>query len=361
MKICVFGTRGFPHVQGGVEKHCECLYPLFPSEYKVTVFRRKPYVNSSEKYDGIEFIDIASTKIKGVETVLHSFLASVICIFKHPDIVHIHNIGPALFSPLLRLFGIKVVLTYHSPNYEHSKWGLFAKLILKASEWIALKTSNAIIFVNHSQMNKYSEKVIAKSHYIPNGISLQTRSKNINLIEELGLKPQSYILSVGRITQEKGFDYLIQAFSNLERNDFKIVIAGGVETESKYYSRLKELISPEKIVFTGYVHGEKLNQLYSNARLFVIPSYNEGFPIVLLEAMNFHLDILASDIPANKAVNLAAESYFKCGDIEDLTQKIHQKLSQPIIDCSYDLSLYDWNKIAEKTTEVYTKLIKKDS
>lgn len=119
MKISVLGTRGFPKIQGGVEKHCESLYPLFNAKYQITVYRRKPYVNSDKTYPNIKFIDLPSTKIKGFEAVFHSFLATLSACFGKSDVVHIHNIGPALFAPLLRLSGKKVVLTYHSPNYEH--------------------------------------------------------------------------------------------------------------------------------------------------------------------------------------------------------------------------------------------------
>ena len=206
MKISVLGTRGFPKIQGGVEKHCESLYPLFNAKYQITVYRRKPYVNSDKTYPNIKFIDLPSTKIKGFEAVFHSFLATLSACFGKSDVVHIHNIGPALFAPLLRLSGKKVVLTYHSPNYEHTKWGRMAKKILKFSESIALNCSQAIIFVNKFQMQKYPEKVQKKSVYIPNGIPNVQPTSKCNYISSMGLTPGKYVISVGRITPEKGFD-----------------------------------------------------------------------------------------------------------------------------------------------------------
>jgi len=171
MRICVIGTRGFPNIQGGVEKHCEALYPLLNNNDEIIVFRRKPYVHEhSTPYKNIRFIDLPSTKIKGLEAVLHSLLATIYSLFLSPDVVHIHNIGPALFSPILKIFGKKVVLTYHSPNYEHKKWGWFARHLLLTSEKIALTCSDAIIFVNKFQMEKYGKIILAKSYYIPNGI-----------------------------------------------------------------------------------------------------------------------------------------------------------------------------------------------
>lgn len=171
MKICVIGTRGFPNIQGGVEKHCEALYPLLAKDNEIIVFRRKPYVtDKSSHFDNIRFIDLTSTTIKGFEAVLHSFIATVYAVFIRPDVVHIHNIGPAMFAPILKLFKIKVVLTYHSPNYEHDKWGWFSKHLLLLCEKIALSFSDCIIFVNKFQMEKYNKAVRLKSYYIPNGI-----------------------------------------------------------------------------------------------------------------------------------------------------------------------------------------------
>ena len=94
MKISVLGTRGFPKIQGGVEKHCESLYPLFNAKYQITVYRRKPYVNSDKTYPNIKFIDLPSTKIKGFEAVFHSFLATLSACFGKSDVVHI-QIGRA--------------------------------------------------------------------------------------------------------------------------------------------------------------------------------------------------------------------------------------------------------------------------
>ena len=354
MKICVLGTRGFPLIQGGVEKHCESLYTEFPAEYRFVIFRRKPYVRVTPSYPNITFIDLPSTKIKGFEAVYHSFLSTCRAVLSRPDIVHIHNIGPALFSPLLKLCGIKVVLTYHSPNYEHKKWGWGARTLLKCSEKIALRMSDAVIFVNKFQLEKYDERTRSKSYYIPNGIPRITPATQQNYIRELGLTPGKYILGVGRITPEKGFDCLAKAFAGVD-TDYKLVIAGGVETESAYLDELKSILPPEKIVFTGYVYGEKLNQLYTHAGLYVLSSYNEGFPLVLLEAMSYGLDVLVSDIPASHLVDLPADDYFSKGDYEELARKIERKLKYPRQQ-KYELEAYDWTAIVKRLAAVYDKL-----
>lgn len=358
MKVCIIGTRGFPKIQGGVEKHCEALYTSMCAQYnnlKIIVFRRKPYIISSPHYKNTYFIDLPSTKIKGVEAVMHSLLATCFSIIKRPDIIHYHNIGPAMFSPLAKLFGIKVVLTYHSANYEHKKWGKLARLLLKASEKIALKCSDKVIFVNKFQMHKLPQAYLKKCIYIPNGIPHISRSDNTDFIQSFGLQKQKYILAVGRITPEKGFDLLIKAFLQID-TDYKLVIAGGVETEKEYFRELQNIAKSEKIVFTGYTVGDNLNQLYSNAALFILSSRNEGFPMVLLEAMAYQLDVLVSDIPATHLIELQENDYFQLDNENSLIKGILNKLSN-IIHRKYNLIDFDWQQIANKTYDIYKQTI----
>ena len=149
--IAVIGTRGFPDVQGGVERHCQSLYGLLADYVTPRVYRRKPYVKAAAKHDGIEFVDLPSTRIAGVETLLHTFLC-VWHVWRHkPRLVHLHNIGPGVFAPLFKWMGLPVVLTYHSANYEHNKWNRLERAFLRWCECVALRNSDRIIFVNRLQ------------------------------------------------------------------------------------------------------------------------------------------------------------------------------------------------------------------
>lgn len=179
--------RGFPQIEGGVEKHCESLYPRIDDKINITVYRRKPYVKENGLYKNITFIDLPSTKIKGVEAFFHSFIASIDAMKRKPDLVHYHNIGPALFCPIVKLRRIPVVLTYHSPNYEHGKWGKCARILLKFSEKIALKYADEIIFVNKFQMQKYNEKILKKSIYVPNGINDLSVSNDVSYLKKINI------------------------------------------------------------------------------------------------------------------------------------------------------------------------------
>lgn len=358
MRICVLGLRGFPLIEGGVEKHCEHLYPRMDED--ITVFRRKPYVTDeclkASKYKNIRFIDLASTKMKGFEAVFHSYLATRKTVKLKPDVVHIHNIGPAMFSGMLVKKGIPVVMTYHSPNYEHNKWGSFAKKLLLHSESVALKNSSKIIFVNRFQMEKYPEEIQKKSVYIPNGINEPVFSTSTDYLNSIGVEAGKYVLAVGRITPEKGFDTLIKGFCEAHHDGYKLVIAGGVEFESGYMDELKKL-ADDDVVFAGYIYGDKLNQLYTNAALYVLSSNNEGFPLVLLEAMSYGLDVLVSDIPASHLVRLEDEDYFPRGDYKALSLKVNDRLKIPKKRV-YGLKDYNWDVVAKETVDVYREVIR---
>ena len=346
MKVSVIGLRGFPSVEGGVEKHCESLYPKLNKLIKLKIYRRKPYVVSNENYKNITFVDLPSTRIKGFEPFFHSLIATICALIDKPDVVHYHNIGPAFFSPLLKIRKIPVILTYHSANYEHKKWNKFAKKFLIMSEKVALKSANKIVFVNKFQMEKYGDDVKCKSIYVPNGLNNLLYTENTNFLDKIGVERNKYILSVGRITPEKGFDTLIKAYKLANKNGYKLVIAGGVEFENTYMKELKKLSENENVIFTGYTTGDNLNQLYSHASLYVLASVNEGFPLVLLEAMEYQLDVLVSNIPATHLVNLEDNDYFDCGDYETLALKISNRL-KGIKKRSYDLSDFNWDKIVD--------------
>lgn len=359
-KIAIIGVRGFPGIQGGVEMHCERIYPRVKGDVKFIVYRRKLYLTekSNEKFDNIQFIDLPSTRIKGFEAVFHTLICCFHILFHRVNIVQIHNIGPGMFTPLLRLFGFKVVLTYHSANYEHKKWGTIAKMILRFSEFLSLNFASGIIFVNKFQRAKYSDKIKAKSVYIPNGIEKVSHSEHTDFIEKLGAKPKKYILGVGRLTPEKGFEYLVKAVQDIDEID-NLIIAGASDHDQTYFNLLKSLDIKNKVIFSGFTSGENLRQVYSHAKLFVLSSINEGFPLVMLEAMGYKLPMIVTDIPATHLIKLDTENYAKAGDSDDLRTKIRSALKKNEQDIEYNLDAYNWDNVAKQTIEVYKKILDK--
>jgi Glycosyltransferase len=363
MKIVVVGTRGIPHIQGGIETRCEELYPrLVKLGYDVTVVRRSPYVSSLNKiseYKGVKLHDIYVPKKKSIEAILHTFLS--ICYAKrvHADILHIHAVGPSLLVPFARLLGLKVVMTHHGPDYDRKKWGNFAKLVLKMGERIGVRYSNQVIVIseviNNILKTKYNYN---RAYIIYNGVNIAQKSSQKDYIESLGIEDGKYIFTLGRFVQEKGFDGLIKSFLKANIAGYKLVIAGDADHEDEYSLKLKQLATEHNIVLTGFIKGEKLNQLFTNARLFILPSFHEGLPISLLEAMSYNLDVLVSDIPANIEIKLHKNDYFKCGNWDDLCSKLTQKLTTCAPSIQYNLKLYNWDHIAEQVKYVYQLIVK---
>lgn len=347
--IAVIGTRGFPGIQGGVEVHSYFLYTHM-RDARIKVYRRRAYLTeqSAQSFPDIEYIDLPSTRVKGFEAVWHTLLSVMHIALHRPDVVHIHNIGPGMFAPLLRLMGLPVVLTYHSPNYEHDKWNAAARWLLRRCERLSLRYSNRVIFVNKYQMEKCG--ALDKSVFIPNGIDPVTRSESTTFLDKHGITPGGYLLAVGRLTPEKGLEYLVEAANRLPQVQ-QVVIAGASDHDSAYREQLERLDTGRKVIFTGFTSGEDLRQLYSHARCFVLPSVNEGFPMVLLEAMAYGLPILCSDIPGTRQVELPEEDYFTVRDVNSLCSAITRLLDGPAEPHNYDLEKYNWNTIAATTRQ----------
>jgi radical SAM protein with 4Fe4S-binding SPASM domain len=363
MKITVCGTRGFPGIQGGIETHCEELYPRLAASGKldITVCRRTGYVSdpSVTTYGRIRFKDIRVPKISGVESALHSLICVFYARLNGSDILHIHGIGPAIVVPLAKLLGLHVVVTHHGPDYVREKWGSFAKLVLRMGEYLAARLADEIIVISSHIANILESKYHRTQHVrlIYNGVNLPATdmpADDCPYLDTLGLAPGQYVLAVGRFVPEKNFGCLIDAYLQLkEASSCRLVIAGDSDIETAYSRSLKVKARTHDVVLTGMIKGKELAELYAHAALFVLPSSHEGLPITLLEAMSYRRRVVVSNIPANLAVNLPVDSYFQWDNPSDLTEKLSAQLKKKNAYQSYDLSLYDWEVIASDTARVY--------
>jgi len=368
MKIFVTGTRGIPDISGGVEKHCQELYPLIAAQgHEVFVATRKSYVKDPvvHKWRGVRLIHLYAPRKKSLEAAVHTFLAVLKAWRVKPDIVHVHAVGPCLMVPLARLLGMRVVMTHHGPDYERQKWNRPARLALRLGEWLGGCFANEVIVISRLIESLVWQKCRRSSTVIFNGVRLPEKTEKTDYLETIGVQPGRYILAVARFVPEKGLDLLIKAFKEIG-GDFKLVVAGDADHEAVYSRNLKEeMAGDDRIVSTGYINGEALNQVYSHAGLFVLPSFHEGLPIALLEAMSYDLPVLVSDIPANREVDLPEERFFRCGDVPDLKKKIAALWNKDLTvdEKNHFRSLlaeqYNWDKIARQTIGVYEKVLKK--
>ncbi len=367
MKVFVVGARGFPDVPGGIEKACKELYKRLAKYNNIEITAlviSKYYKNKIKEWNGVRFIYIKSVSSKNFEKLFYGFIASLIAIIKKPDIVHFQATNCTIYIPLLKLFGIKTVTSYRSMDFLYPKWSRFGKFIIKMSDKAAFKSDKIIAVSNtvKEHVKKYTDKVVL----IPNGININhhelSKDEENRILSSYGLFAKGYIFFAGRFTPEKAIENLITAYTRLN-NNFKLVIAGDAYQENKYSRMIKNLAKQsEDVILTGFITGRELQTLFSNAKLFVLPSKHEGLPHVLLEALSYGVEVLASDIEANMQVDLDKDNFFKQGNIEDLKRKMVRFLNTDITEEEklrrFEILKrdYDWDEITKKTYKIYEEL-----
>ena len=361
MKVVVTGTRGIPDILGGVETHCEELFPrIVRKNIDVTIIRRRSYVHDTLKeYKGIKLVDINTPKKKYFEAIMHTGKAIWNAKKRRTDIIHIHAIGPALLTPVARLLGMKVVFTHHGFDYDREKWGKAAKFMLRMGERLGVKYANELIVISDVINTKIKRKYHrTDAHLIYNGVPEPAFVNDIDYLQALGVAQQKYIFAMGRFVPEKNFHQLIKAFSALNhRGGYKLVLAGDADFEDEYSCKLKKLAHENNVILTGFIKGEKLHQLLTHAAAFVLPSSHEGLPISLLEAMSYDLPVIVSDIPANLAIRLPQDVYFPVGNEEKLAEKLREIMDKKFEKRKYRLDEYQWEHIAKQTIQVYEHTI----
>ncbi len=368
LRIAVLGTRGFPNVQGGIEKHCEELYTRLCSlGCQVRVYARTGYVSPEvATYKGVEIYPLRVPKIKSLEALIHTFLGviHVVAHRKKFDIIHIHGIGPSLLTPVARLSRLKIIVTNHGPDYDRQKWGRIAKFMLHLGEFLGVRFAATIIAISQNIKHHLKKKYQRDSFYIPNGVNVSPHVQAGHALRRFGLVAGKYILAVGRLVPEKGFHDLLNAFK-LVNTDWKLVIVGKADHEDTYSNKLvRAAKNDNRVVMAGFLSGSPLSEIYSNAGFFILPSYHEGLPITILEAMSYGLPVLASDIPGNVEIITNNDFIFKPGDISAMKNKILDFIEAPPgKQIAFDNKRrieneFNWNRIAEDTMKIYKKEIK---
>ena len=369
MKIAVLGLRGMPDVMGGIETHCEQLYPrmlkLAP-ELNITVLARSPYVpKGTISYKGITVRPIFAVKHVYFETIAHTFLGLLYARFSvRADVVHIHAIGPGLLIPLAKLLGLSVVFTHHGEDYRRDKWNGVAKQALRMGEHMAARFSDRMISVSRPVARSLAvrnPKLADRIRPIPNGASVTSdlphdREAADAALERIGVSRGNYAMTVARLVPEKGIHDLLDAVSDLP-GDMKLVVVGGAQLQNSYSDSLLARAG-DRIIFTGELLRSEIMPLYRNTALFVLASYHEGLPIAALEALALGARVLLSDIEANRDLELPATNYYPVGNVEALRAKLEAIGSIPAGNADVILSRYDWNVVAKETADVFREMSK---
>lgn len=327
LRVAFIGGRGVIGKYSGVESFYEKAgQALSARGHEITAYCRSYFTPHQKEYAGIKIVRLPTIRTKHLETFVHSLLSTVHACFGNDDIVHYHTLGPSLFSFLPRLFGKKTVVTVQGLDWQRKKWPWFARTVLKIAEWTSAHFPNRTIVVSRALQDYYRRRYGRPVSYVPNGTEVIARVTGPSLAA-LGLEPDDYVLFLGRFSPEKNLDLLIKAFEAVD-TPMKLVLAGGSSHTDEYVQELRWHAS-ERTKFLDWLSGPALQEVLTNAALFVLPSDIEGLSLALLDAMGAGLCVLASDVPENCEVIGNAGFTFRAGNVLDLRRMLKTLLSNP--------------------------------
>lgn len=365
----MFGQKRLSR-EGGIEIVVkELCTRMAKNGYTVTCYNRSGHHVSGAEYDkkteyeGINQKCVPTIEKKGLAAVSSSFFAALYSAFGKYNVVHIHAEGPAFFSWLPKLLGKRVIVTVHGLDWQREKWKSgFGSKFIKQGEKNAVKYADEIIVLSKGVHDYFRNQYGRETRFIPNGVNRSEIRKAELITDKFGLTKDSYILFLGRLVPEKGIRYLVEAFKNV-KTEKKLVIAGGSSDTDSFMKELKELAKDDKrIIFTGFVQGQMLEELYSNAYIYTLPSDLEGMPLSLLEAMRYGNCCLVSDIQECTEVVEDKALIFKKSNVQDLQNKLQEacdraekimELKQQAAD--YICKKYNWDDVVEETLKLYRR------
>lgn len=363
----MLGHKRIPSREGGIEIVVEEIATRMVERGNTVVcYNRKgnhvagELIERMREYRGIIIKEVFTIDQRGLAAITASLFASIRAAFGNYDVVHIHAEGPAFMCWLPKITGKRVVVTVHGLDWARAKWGKLASWYIRTGEKMAAKYADEIIVLSDSVKNYFKQEYGRSTVYIPNGVTRRDIVEAIEIKDKWKLEKDKYILYLGRIVPEKGEHYLIEAFKQVETN-MKLVIAGGSSDTDEY---MKELVvkaeDDDRIIFTGFVQGRKLEELYSNAYLYCLPSDLEGMPLSLLEGMSYGNCCLVSDIPECVEVVEDKAIVFHKSNTEDLKDKLQMLCDNPACVEKYKKMAseficmkYNWDDVVNKTLLIY--------
>ena len=372
MKIAVVGVKQLPPKQGGIEQACSELYPrMVQKGHAVDVYARATSTElgwfQKSRYHDVGVISLPSFNRRGMDAMATSALGAVMGSHSY-DVVHFHAVGPALFSCIPRLLSprAKIVMTCHGLDWQRAKWGSFAKRWLEAGEQMAVRCADEIIVVSEALKDYFWQRYQRPTHYIPNAPAAYAETNGFDFGQSLGLTPQKFMVFLGRLVPEKCPELLVQAFQQSRPQGWKLVLIGGNSDTSDYTQNLRQMAaSNPEVVLTGQLQGKRLAEVMRGAGLFVLPSYLEGMPLAMLEAMTEGIPVLASDIPPHQQLlDNGRGICFETGSVEDCARQINWAIQHPsarremALNAQQYADLYhSWEHITSETLKIYNQPI----
>ena len=369
LSIAMLGHKRIPSREGGIEIVVEELATrMVKLGHNVTCYNRKGHHVSGKEFDCDQLTDYKGVRLKSVFTLnkkglaaMTASVAGAFCAaFGKYDVVHFHAEGPCAMLWFPKLFGKKCIATIHGLDHQRAKWGKFASTYIMLGEKCAVKYADEIIVLSEGVQNYFMKTYGRKTRFIPNGV-VRPQIREADIIKQkYGLEKDSYILFLGRLVPEKGLRYLIEAFKKV-KTDKKLVIAGGSSDTEEFTNELKKMAENDRrILFTGFIRGQELDEIYSNAYIYTLPSDLEGMPLSLLEAMSYGNCCLVSDIEECVSVVEDKALVFKKSVVTELHKKLQSACDDETMVAAYKnkaadfiCSKYCWDGVIEKTLKLY--------
>ena len=282
LRLAVFGHKRWSHREGGIEIVVkELCTRMARMGCQVTCYNRSGHHVSGAEYDNTDqreyqgYLPEICSHDRTERACSRKFflLCSFFCALGKYDVVHIHAEGPAFFAWLPKLFGKRVIVTIHGIDWQREKWKSgFGSQFIRQGERNAVKYADEIIVLSRSVQDYFSDTYGRTTRFIPNGVNPPELKAAEHITAKYGLTKDSYILFLGRLVPEKGIRYLIEAFKHVH-TDKKLVIAGGSSDTDSFMKEMEDLAKEDgRILFTGFVQGQMLEELYSNAYIYTLPS-----------------------------------------------------------------------------------------
>jgi len=356
--VAFLGGRGVVSKYSGIESYYEEVGKrLAQMGHEVTVYCRTYFTPRLAEYNGMRLVRLPTIRSKHLETVAHTLLSTAHALTRRYDIIHYHALGPALFSFVPRFLGSRTAVTVQGLDWQRKKWGRMASAVLRLGERASVKFPNATMVVSQALQQRYREIHGMEAFYVPNGGVLREWREPRRILE-WGIAPANYILFLGRFSPEKGCHLLVNAFEQLE-TDAQLVMAGASSYCDEYSRELREHAG-ENIRMLDWVSGETLDELLTNAMLFVLPSDLEGLSLALLDAMGAGLCVVTSDVPENREVVDGAGFTFQRGSAADLADRLRFLIANPAVREAAGKAAkkrireqYQWQKIADDIEKAY--------
>lgn len=372
LNIAMLGHKRIPSREGGIEIVVEELSTRMAKlGHQVTCFNRKGHHvsgpefdrNQLSEYKGVKLKSVWTLDKKGLAAMTSSLSGAIKAALGKYDVVHFHAEGPCAMLWIPKLFGKRCIATIHGIDWQRAKWGGFASKYIKFGEKVAVKYADEIIVLSEGVQKYFKDTYGRRTVFIPNGVHRPVVREPRLIKEKFGLEKDSYILFLGRLVPEKGISYLIEAFKQTS-TEKKLVIAGGSSDTNDFLWELRKLAKNDKrILFTGFVQGQLLEELYSNAYVYVLPSDLEGMPLSLLEAMSYENCCIVSDIAECTEVVEDKAVVFQKSNIKDLRDKLqnlcdHSEQVKLYKDSASDFicQKYNWNDVVDRTLKLYYKI-----